>query len=98
MILSQAEFRRALTYAGKKGSPARPVKLSDQEISLLKELTRQMPGRSFRHLNYQAVMERSASTTPEQVAEKYLIRTLVDQIMNRTGLKRNGSAGGGRRR
>jgi hypothetical protein len=84
MKISAKEFRKACGYKGKKkGKAAADRSFSSEEIRMLKEILKQMPERAVRHLNFAQLKEECAKASSEDVAEKLLMRSLIDSILGK---------------
>jgi len=82
MKLSSEQARRVLRYAGAHPTATRKKPdFSDGEIRLMREMLKQMPERSFRHINYDEIRRQAEGISPSDVAEKVLMKNLVDGIL-----------------
>jgi len=85
MKISKKQFQKAveLTKKDKKNKEKRKRKFSEKEIELLVEILKNLPENAIRHLNYEKVKEELKKVSPEDIAEKILIREIVDNLLKK---------------
>lgn len=84
MKISKEQFQKAIESLKKEkneGKKKRKTRVSKKEISLLIEILKNLPESTIRHLNYQKIKEELKKVTSEDVAEKVIIREIVDKLM-----------------
>ncbi len=81
MKLSYEQCLEALKYSRARKSKKAGTRITAQEVAILKELLKQMPDRSVRHLNYRQVLDEIKSVSSKDVAEKLILRKLVDKTL-----------------
>lgn len=84
MKISKEQFQKAIESLKKEknaGKKKRKTRVSKKEISLLIEILKNLPESTIRHLNYQKIKEELKKVTSEDVAEKVIIREIVDNLM-----------------
>lgn len=87
MKLSIEELKKAFRYAAGKEATAEGIPVTDEELSLLKEMLKQMPDRAVRHLDYGKIKKELENISSDDIAEKFLARRLVDKIFEQPGGK-----------
>ena len=85
MKISKKQFQKAveLTKKDKKNKEKRIKNFSEKEIELLVEILKNLPENAIRHLNYEKVKEELKKVSPEDIAEKILIREIVDNLLKK---------------
>jgi len=82
MKISYKQCQKVFKYGYlKKTESPKFDDLSSEEFHFLKEMLKQMPENSVRHLNYNKMKEDCKKISPEDVAEKLLIKNLVDKLL-----------------
>lgn len=83
MKISVEQFKKAFQYGSSKKGEATKLPFSPDELRHLKEILKHLPEMAIRHLNYSRIKEESEKVTAEDVAEKLLMRRLVDKIFEK---------------
>ncbi|MBU1163007.1 MAG: hypothetical protein KKA75_02515 [Proteobacteria bacterium] len=80
MKISFEQFRKALQYGSSEKEEATKLAFSPEELHHMKETLKRLPEVDISHLNYSMIMEECEKVSAEDVAEKLLMRRLVDKI------------------
>ncbi|NVL90514.1 MAG: hypothetical protein HWN69_05885 [Desulfobacterales bacterium] len=83
MKISIEQLKKAFQYASSKKGEATKVPFSPEELRLLKEMLKRMPDSSVRHLDYSRIREECEKVSSEDVADKLLVRKLVDKLFEK---------------
>jgi len=85
MKISKKQFQKAVEFIkkDKKNKEKRIKKFSGKEIELLFEILKNLPENAIRHLDYGKVKKELKKVSPEDVAEKILIRGIVDNLLKK---------------
>jgi hypothetical protein len=83
MKISSGEFQKVCRRCTRKESARRKCQFTQREIRIIKEIIRQMPDNAIRHLDYNRLRREYICVPPENVAEKFIMRNLVDFILDR---------------
>lgn len=82
MKLSPEQFIEVMKFIRRGGErPPKKMGMKREEFTLIKEMVKQLPERAIRHLNYEKIKEEMEKISVEEVAEKLMMRTLVDRLL-----------------
>ena len=84
MKISVEQLKKAFQYGSQQKEGSTKLPFSTDELSLLVEALKQMPEKKIRHLNYSMIKEECEKISSEDVAEKLLMKRLVDKLFEQT--------------
>ena len=86
MKISREQVEQAVEYALKKrGGKSKGSEITEKELKLLVEILKNMPEEAVRHLDYSRIKENMGKISENDIAEKILLREIVDKLLGKSG-------------